>query len=229
MIMADLRPAKGWFGKLTVLSVVGLPDSSKAAIQSTVSQADQRQIDDVSENLSPGMNELAAVIKKQGWVTVAGNQFQDREVYHASPIYQNLRKPMDCDDFVLSIRLCDVPRRPECIQIDRPHDSPPFGNREVMLLKLLHDEVAPLVGVRLTTEEHVSRSGLSKRLRETLSLLLDGYSEKQVASELKLGNRTVHDYVTMLYSHFQVSSRAELLAYFIRRMPVARRLALDAD
>jgi DNA-binding NarL/FixJ family response regulator len=116
----------------------------------------------------------------------------------------------------------DLPQRPEAILIDRPHGAPSFGPREVALVKLLHDEIAPLVGVRLTTEEHLSRDGLSKRLRETLSLLLEGYSEKQVASELKLATRTVHDYVTMLYQHFQVSSRAELLAYFVRRKPVAR-------
>jgi DNA-binding CsgD family transcriptional regulator len=115
-----------------------------------------------------------------------------------------------------------VPQRPEAISIDRPHGAEPFGPREVALLKLLHDEVAPLVGVRLATEDQVCRDGLSRRLRETLSLLLEGRSEKQVASELKLGARTVHDYVTMLYEHFRVSSRAELLAYFIRRSPASR-------
>jgi hypothetical protein len=30
------------------------------------------------------------------------------------------------------------------------------------------------------------------------------------------------NYVTMLYDHFHVSSRAELLAYFIRRKPLPR-------
>ena len=79
-------------------------------------------------------------------------------------------------------------------------------------MKILHDEIAPLIGVRLATEEHLSRDGLSKRLRETLSLLLDGRSEKEVAAALHLGSRTVHDYVTALYQHFHVSSRAELLA-----------------
>ena len=96
------------------------------------------------------------------------------------------------------------------------------------LLKLLHDEIAPLVGVRLTTEEHLSRDGLSRRLRETLSLLLEGQSEKQVASTLNLGTRTVHDYVTRLYEHFRVSSRAELLAYFIRRTPAPRRSLIES-
>jgi DNA-binding NarL/FixJ family response regulator len=140
--------------------------------------------------------------------------------------YQDFRKHTDCDDFVVSIRMVDLPRRPEGILIDRPHGGNAFGAREVALLKLLHDEIAPLVGVQLTTEEHLSRDGLSKRLRETLSLLLEGNSEKQVASELKLATRTVHDYVAMLYQHFNVSSRAELLAYFIQRRPVMRPLEL---
>ena len=34
----------------------------------------------------------------------------------------------------------------------------------------------------------VLASGLSKRLRDTLSLLLEGHSEKQVATALGLGN-----------------------------------------
>jgi len=157
---------------------------------------------------------------------VAGNQIADVASYHTSPFYKDFRKHIDCDDFVVSIRVVDVPQRPEAILIDRPHGATPFGPREVALIKLLHDEIAPLVGVRLTTEEHLSRDGLSKRLRETLSLLLEGYSEKQVASELKLAVRTVHDYVAMLYQHFHVSARAELLAYFIRRRPVARPLEL---
>jgi len=90
------------------------------------------------------------------------------------------------------------------------------------ILKLLHDEIGPLVGVRLATEAHLCRDGLSKRLRETLSLLLDGLSEKQIASGLDLSSKTVHEYVGMLYRHFRVSSRGELFAYFIRRQPVRR-------
>ena len=106
--------------------------------------------------------------------------------------------------------------------IDQPHGAPPFGSREILLLKLLHDEIAPLIGVRLATEEHFSRDGLSKRLRETLSLLLEGKSEKVVAASLNLRPKTVHEYVTSIYRHFKVSSRAELLAYFVHRTPKLR-------
>jgi hypothetical protein len=140
---------------------------------------------------------------RQGWVTVQRSQMADDETYHAAPHYLNFRRELDCDDYVVSIRMVDVPRRPEGISIDRPHGAERFGPREVAILRLLHDEVAPLIGVRLATEEHLCRDGLSKRLRETLSLLLQGMSEKQVATELDLSTKTVHEYVGMLYKHFK--------------------------
>jgi DNA-binding NarL/FixJ family response regulator len=72
----------------------------------------------------------------------------------------------------------DIPNRVELIDIDRPLGAEPFGPREGMLLKFLHDEIAPLIGVRLATEKHLCRDGLSQRLNETPSLLLDGLSER---------------------------------------------------
>jgi len=46
---------------------------------------------------------------------------------------------------------------------------------------------------------------------------LEGDSEKQVAARLGLSRQTVHQYVTMLYRHFGVFSRAQLLAHILRR------------
>ena len=229
MIFEDDHSAiPGYFGNLCVASVVGLPASMRTLVQPAISQWDQRKYEDVSENGLAGLAKIWEQMRSQGWVTVAGNQIADEASYHTSPFYQDFRKEIDCDDYVVSIRVVDLPARAEAITIDRPHGATPFGQREVTLLKLLHDEIAPLVGVRLATDEHLCRDGLSKRLRETLSLLLDGNSEKQVASELKLATRTVHDYVAMLYQHFHVSSRAELLAYFIRRKPLMRRQDLTS-
>jgi DNA-binding CsgD family transcriptional regulator len=229
IMLADYAPEFGWFGSLGVTAVVGLPRQMQSMVQPAISQMDQRQYDDVSENYLPGLMNIWADMQRQGWVTTAGNRVADDASYHASPWYHDFFKHIDCDDYVASIRVVDLPQRPEAITINRPNGAPAFSAREVALLKLLHDEIAPLVGVRLTTEEHLSRDGLSRRLRETLSLLLDGLSEKQVASSMNLGTRTVHDYVTRLYEHFRVSSRAELLAYFIRRTPVQRRPLVEAS
>ena len=59
---------------------------------------------------------------------------------------------------------------------------------------------------------------LSPRLRQTLACLLEGDSEKQVAARLGLSPTTIHQYVTALYRHFRVESRAQLLAHVLRRL-----------
>ena len=67
----------------------------------------------------------------------------------------------------------------------------------------------------LTTQPN--RHGLTPRARQVLDCLLDGDSEKQAALRLGLRVTTVHGHVKRLYLHFGVGSRAELLAYFLRR------------
>jgi DNA-binding CsgD family transcriptional regulator len=99
--------------------------------------------------------------------------------------------------------------------LHRPVGEPSFGGREKHLLHLFHDELCRLTGAVLTRE--MPFSGLSRRLRQTLAGLLHGDSEKQVALRLQLSEPTVHQYVTALYRHFGVNSRAELLVQFIAR------------
>lgn len=223
MMVADSGAGEKEFGRPIVMSVVGVPPSLRTAVPHAIAQFTNRGYEECSRDLMPGLSTLQSEIDRQGWVTVARDQITAAETYHAAPMYKDFRRQMDCDDYVVSIRMVDVPRRPEAISIDRPHGAPRFGAREVELLRLLHDEIAPLIGVRLASEEYLCRDGLSKRLNETLTLLLHGRSEKEVASVLGISSRTVHDYVTALYVHFEVSSRAELLAYFIRREPTPRR------
>lgn len=222
MMLTEHEGKMHHFGRLSVTAVVGLTPSMRMLVQPGVSQMQHRDYQDVSDNFLPGLTKVYDDLVRQGWVTVRRSEMADEQTYHAASYYLNFRKQLDCDDYVVSIRMVDQPRRPEGISIDRLHGARPFGSREVAILKLLHDEVGPLVGVRLATEEHLCRDGLSKRLRETLSLLLEGFSEKQAARELDLSIKTVHEYVGMLYKHFQVSSRGELLAYFIRRAPALR-------
>ena len=222
MMLADAAGGDGSFGRLAVTSVVGVPPPLRHLVEREMSAMDGRSFDDVAANTMPGTEQLYAGMVRQGWVTASLSELVDDDAYRAAPHYRDFRRPLDCDDNVVSVRLVDVPRRPEAISINRPHGASRFGRREVTLLKLLHDEVAPLVGVRLATEDHLCRDGLSKRLNETLTLLLEGKSEKEAARQLGLGERTVHGYVTTLYEHFRVCSRAELLAYFVRRRPAPR-------
>jgi DNA-binding CsgD family transcriptional regulator len=210
-------------GRVRALANVGLPDEvRRAMLDASLDSISHRELDEISQNTAPGTDVALRQFAEQGWATAVGCELADLNEFRTSPMYQNFRKPLNCDDYAISIRAVDIPRRVEIIDIDRPIGTAPFGQREKALLKFLHDEVAPLIGVRLATEKHLCRDGLSQRVNEALSLLLDGLSEKQVASKLDLALPTVHGYVTKLYEHFRVSSRAELLAYFIRRAPVER-------
>ena len=58
--------------------------------------------------------------------------------------------------------------------------------------------------------------GLSPRVRQTLEGLLGGDQEKEIASRMGVSKHTVHVYVKQLYRKFNVSSRGELLARFVR-------------
>jgi DNA-binding NarL/FixJ family response regulator len=60
---------------------------------------------------------------------------------------------------------------------------------------------------------------LTRRMRQILELLVQGKSEKEVASDLGVSPHTVHIHVTRMYSRLGVNSRAELLARFYRQGP----------
>jgi DNA-binding CsgD family transcriptional regulator len=71
-----------------------------------------------------------------------------------------------------------------------------------------------------TTSPDERAKQLSPRLRETLQCLLDGNSEKSIATRLSLSPHTVHGYVKLIYRHFQVKSRAQLLSQWVRALKV---------
>jgi DNA-binding NarL/FixJ family response regulator len=74
-----------------------------------------------------------------------------------------------------------------------------------------------LIGHALVSATEPRPDALAPRVRQTLACLLEGDSEKQVASRLGVSQATAHQYVTALYRHFKVTSRAQLMAPAFRR------------
>lgn len=60
-----------------------------------------------------------------------------------------------------------------------------------------------------------SQGRLSPRERQVLAWLLRGFSEKEIAAELGLSYKTLHQYVVAIYRKFNVHSRAELMALWL--------------
>jgi len=95
-----------------------------------------------------------------------------------------------------------------------------FSPSEQRLLRFFHAELGRLIAGPLVSATEPNHETLSPRLRQTLACLLEGDSEKLVARRLRISQATTHQYVTALYRRFRVRSRAELLAYMLRRSAV---------
>jgi DNA-binding CsgD family transcriptional regulator len=94
--------------------------------------------------------------------------------------------------------------------------------RERRLLEFFHAELGRLIGGPLVSPTEPGVEGLSPRLRQTLTCLLEGDREKQVAGRLGLSPATVHQYATALYRRCGVQSGSQLLAHVFRRLPGAQ-------
>jgi DNA-binding NarL/FixJ family response regulator len=101
--------------------------------------------------------------------------------------------------------------------LQRPLRDQPFSARQCRLLEFAQQEVSRLVGGSLVSACEANLAGLTPRLRALALCLLEGDSEKQAAARLGLTPASCHQYVKAIYQHFHVSSRAELLAWFLRR------------
>jgi len=140
-------------------------------------------------------------------------------VWEAMEFRRQYIEPNGLGEFAGAMRICEPLRTMAMLVGHRDHGAAPIPDRSVQQLGILAEEVVPLLGTRLTLEDQLNLGGLTERQRQTLELLLDGLSEKQVAAKLGVRPATVHDYVVQLHKYFGVSSRGELMSYFVKRRP----------
>ena len=92
-----------------------------------------------------------------------------------------------------------------------------FSRRDCLVVGLAHREVAHLVGHRLARFADPSPDDLTPRVRQVLAHLLDGDGDKRIAVRLNLSPHTINEYIKVIFRHFGVRARSELLALWIRR------------
>jgi DNA-binding CsgD family transcriptional regulator len=102
-----------------------------------------------------------------------------------------------------------------CLSVGRRASRAGFSHRERSMVCVLHAEAAWVYHADVMLVSPAVR-GLSRRELETLQHLLIGKSEKQIADDMGVSHNTVHHYVKALHRHFDVSTRAELLARWVR-------------
>ena len=134
--------------------------------------------------------------------------------FHNSPFYDRYLRPLRVGDAVAANNL-QPSGQLISVWLMRERGDRAFSGREQCTLAFLNALLAGSVGARLVTPIHSPR--LAPRVRQTLTALLQGDSEKQIAARLGLQRSTVHGYVRELYRQYGVRSRGELMARFVRR------------
>jgi DNA-binding CsgD family transcriptional regulator len=145
----------------------------------------------------------------------------DDEAWYSSPTTINARRSANIDDLIYSRWPIYVRGWGDVILLHRSWGDVPFSARDRLILSFLHRELGRIwkIGNGLGPE-------LTPRLRQTLELTSQGFSEKEMAQRLGLSAHTVHDFLRRLYRQFGVTNRGELLAHPNCR-PVQFRPALS--
>jgi len=117
------------------------------------------------------------------------------------------------DRITTSLRLPQHPAwRVQSIGLLRARSDGKYKSRDIQLVHLFHEELAPLVGRQLAlpdTED--GKEPLPPRLQQVLACLLQGDGEKQIAARLGLSQHTVNRHVQRLYRRYEVRSYRELM------------------
>ena len=133
--------------------------------------------------------------------------------------YQNIQRPMGVDHTVWCFRALSRGPGDEYsgVILARAPGRPDFTAREKAVVRESHALIAPLVGGPLARFADPSPATLPPRTRQVLRRVLEGDSDKQVAARLGITPLTVNQHTKLIFRHFGVQSRAELLARWVRR------------
>jgi DNA-binding CsgD family transcriptional regulator len=168
----------------------------------------------------PGNDPIFHAIQKlpDKLVTRTRRQLVPDIVWYRSASWGQYRRAAGIDHSLVSVFRISDDGATSVIALNREFGDRDFSPREQRLLNFFHAEIGRLIRGPLASDTEPGFDQLAPRLRQTLACLLDGNSEKQVAVRLGLSPATVHQYVTALYRRFGVRSRAQLLAYVLKRM-----------
>jgi DNA-binding CsgD family transcriptional regulator len=183
----------------------------------------------------PAIPPFIRLMKRKSFFTVNRRQRVEDAVWYSSWHVNEIRRAARLDDAICSNARIVLPKagiHVHVLAMHRPWGERPFEPKQLRLVHLFHDELRRFWQTNPAARESGVFAGLAPRLRQTLTGLLAGASEKEVARRLGLSRNTVHHYVMDLHRHFQVSSRGELLAQchrLARPTPLRPRLLLETQ
>lgn len=153
----------------------------------------------------------------ESYVTQRRSAVLSDALWYGSEHFHAVTRPLNLDDSICSrLRLPD--EQDLYMAIHREIGDDPFTEHHCQVVQFFNTHAFRLYhvpGKAEPTRDDPRIQALPPRLRPVLFGFLDGDGEKQVATKLGLSPHTVHQYAKLLYRHFAVSSRGELLSQFI--------------
>lgn len=132
--------------------------------------------------------------------------------------YRNMVEPGGADHSLFCFRsILGTGDEYDGVIVARALGQVDFSARDKAVVAEAMATVAPLIGGSLARFHDPSPAALAPLARRVLRCLLDGDADKQVAARLDITRHTVNQYAKVIYRHFGVQSRAELLARWLRR------------
>jgi DNA-binding CsgD family transcriptional regulator len=158
------------------------------------------------------------------FVTVRRRDVMSDSEWYGSDAFQKIHQPIGLDPQWESHLVVLNQGRVFGMAVHGRLGAPQFTIDERRQFRRLHLELARAWRQDLAAPaaDDPDTERLAPRLRQILWLLCAGRSEKEIAHELQLSPRTVHNHVVRLHDHFHVHSRGELLAHVLRRAPVVQ-------
>ena len=139
----------------------------------------------------------------------------DRARYGLAHVEPRLHPIHLADAVVSSVRLRSRSQL-HGLGLYRERERVPFSEEERNLVHLFHAECEDLLHASspgASDDDRVSaRARLSPRQRQALDLVLSGLCDKEIAERLGISRYTVNQYTKVIYRHYAVTSRAQLLA-----------------
>ena len=152
------------------------------------------------------------------------SRFMEDSQWTKNPFQNSLQKGTElCDVFA-----CKGTRNKELnvgIVLFRHSSKGFFTPQDLAAIELLHSSIEwffSKIHREIYSDQSVHGTlaepgSLSKRQLETLEHLLEGLTDKEIASRMELSVTTVRQYVRGIYKVFGVQSRCELLAIWLRK------------
>jgi len=168
---------------------------------------------------SPAMIEHLRRHAAEPGVCLSRREVVPDRAWYASADFQVVQRAFGVDHILWCFRPISGAGPDECsgVVLNREKNRRDFSARDRELVREASALVAPLIGGPLARFADPSPLDLAPRAREVLACLLEGDGDKQIAGRLGLAAHTVNEYTKVIYRHFGVRGRSELMARWIRR------------